>query len=98
MPLLKESEIKEALAQLPEWYLRANAICRDFEFKDFAKAMFFVNQLAEIAETANHHPDIDIRYNKVHLALTSHDSGGVTQRDLRLAQQISIFYEGRSRA
>jgi 4a-hydroxytetrahydrobiopterin dehydratase len=56
--------------------------------------MIFVNQLAEIAETANHHPDIDIRYNKVTLALTSHDSGGVTKRDLSLADQISEFYKG----
>ena len=83
------------LQQLPEWYLRGDAIRRDFEFKDFAQAMIFVNQLAEIAETANHHPDIDIRYNKVTLALTSHDSGGVTKRDLNLAHQISEFYTGR---
>jgi len=97
LPLLKESELKEALAQLPEWYLRGNAIRRDFEFKDFAKAMVFVNQLAEIAETANHHPDIDIRYNKVTLALTSHDSGGITKRDVNLAHQISDFYKGKAR-
>lgn len=51
--------------------------------------MIFVNQLAELAETANHHPDIDIRYNKVTLVLTSHDSGGVTQRDIKMAKQIS---------
>jgi 4a-hydroxytetrahydrobiopterin dehydratase len=95
LPLLNETEIKEVLQQLPEWYLRGDAIRRDFEFKDFAQAMIFVNQLAEIAETANHHPDIDIRYNKVTLALTSHDSGGVTKRDLNLAHQISEFYTGR---
>ena len=89
MALLKDSEIKEALQQLPEWYLRGHAIRRDFEFKDFTKAMAFVNQLAEVAETMNHHPDIDIRYNKVSLALTSHDSGGVTNRDLKLAKKIS---------
>ena len=97
MPLLRETELKEALAELPEWYLRSNAIRRDFEFKDFAQAMVFVNQLAEIAETANHHPDIDIRYNKVTLALTSHDSGGITQRDVKLAHQITDFYKDRVR-
>jgi 4a-hydroxytetrahydrobiopterin dehydratase len=97
LPLLKEKEVNEALAQLPEWYLRSNAIRRDFEFKDFAKAMVFVNQVAEIAETANHHPDIDIRYNKVTLALTSHDSGGITKRDVNLAHQISDFYKGKAR-
>ena len=93
MPLLKEAEIKEALQQLPEWYLRNNAIRREFEFKDFAKAMIFVNQVAEIAETMNHHPDIDIRYNKVFIALTSHDLGGVTKRDLKLAKAISGMEE-----
>jgi len=87
--LLRDSEIKEALQQLPEWYLRNHAIRRDFEFKTFAKAMIFVNHVAEIAETMNHHPDIDIRYNKVTMALTSHDSGGVTERDLKLAKRIS---------
>lgn len=89
MPNLKDAEIKEALQSLPEWYLSQNAIRRDYQFKDFTKAMLFVNQVAEIAEAANHHPDIDIRYNKVMVALTSHDTGGVTKRDIKMANAIS---------
>jgi 4a-hydroxytetrahydrobiopterin dehydratase len=51
--------------------------------------MAFVNKIAEAAETANHHPDIDIRYNKVKMSLVSHDSGGVTERDVQMATRIS---------
>ena len=60
-----------------------------YEFPDFIKAMEFVNKVAEAAESANHHPDIDIRYNKVTMALTSHDSGGVTGRDVKMAKRIN---------
>ena len=89
MPLLKDAEIRDALQALPEWYLSRNTLRRDYQFKDFISAMAFVNRVVEVAETANHHPDIDIRYNKVTLALTSHDSGGITNRDLKMAKQIS---------
>jgi 4a-hydroxytetrahydrobiopterin dehydratase len=89
LPVLKETEIREALKSLPEWKIVGNAIRREYQFKDFLEAMAFVNEVAESAEAANHHPDIDIRYNKVTLVLTSHDSGGVTQRDLKMAKQIS---------
>ena len=89
MAVLKENEIREALQDLQEWKFAEKAIRRDYEFKDFLEAMAFVNKVAAKAEAANHHPDIDIRYNKVVLALTSHDSGGVTQRDIKMAKQIS---------
>ena len=89
MAVLKESELKEALKNLPEWKFSSGAIRRDYQFKDFLQAMAFVNKVAQKAEAANHHPDIDIRYNKVVLALTSHDSGGVTQRDIRMAKEIN---------
>lgn len=89
MAVLKENEIREALHGLPEWKFASNAIRREYQFKDFLEAMSFVNKVAEKAEVANHHPDIDIRYNKVVLVLTSHDSGGVTQRDIKMAKQIS---------
>ena len=61
---------------------------RRYEFGDFAAAMVFVNRVAEKAEAAGHHPDIDIRYNKVRLALISHDKGGITQRDMRMAGEL----------
>ena len=71
------------------WIFVDNSIERQFEFPNFGVAMKFVNRVAEAAEEANHHPDIDIRYSKVKISLTSHDSGGVTSRDLRLAKKIA---------
>jgi 4a-hydroxytetrahydrobiopterin dehydratase len=86
---LTEQEIDKALIELPGWTRQGKAIQRVFEFSDFAHAMEFVNKVASAAEAANHHPDIDIRYNKVTMALTSHDSGGVTHRDVKMAKRIS---------
>lgn len=89
MAVLNDAEIQKALASLPGWARNGIAIQRVFEFPDFKAAMAFVNQVAGAAEQANHHPDIDIRYNKVTMALVSHDSGGVTQRDVRMAGRIN---------
>ncbi len=89
MPLLSEPEIQQALQRLPGWQRDGIAITRVFQFPDFTAAMQFVNQVANAAEQANHHPDIDIRYNKVTMSLVSHDSGGVTNRDVRMAEQIN---------
>ena len=89
MAVLTDSEIQKALGSLPGWQRNGTAIQRNFEFPDFKAAMQFVNKIADAAEQANHHPDIDIRYNKVVLALVSHDSGGVTQSDIRMASKIN---------
>jgi len=89
MSVLTDPEIKKALTSLPGWQQNGKAIQRVFEFPDFKAAMVFVNRIAEAAEQVNHHPDIDIRYNKVTMALISHDSGGVTQRDVRMAGRIN---------
>ncbi|HSM84771.1 MAG TPA: 4a-hydroxytetrahydrobiopterin dehydratase [Candidatus Limnocylindrales bacterium] len=89
MAVLNDSEIKQALQKLPGWRQNGKAIQRVFEFADFKAAMQFVNRIADAAEQANHHPDIDIRYNKVTMALVSHDSGGVTDRDVRMAERIN---------
>jgi 4a-hydroxytetrahydrobiopterin dehydratase len=89
MALLNDAQIKQALPKLPGWKQNGNAIERSFEFADFKAAMGFVNKMADLAEQANHHPDIDIRYNKVKLSLVSHDSGGVTDRDVRMAERIN---------
>ena len=89
MAILKEEEIAEALKRLPGWQRQGIAIQRPFQFADFKAAMAFVNKIADAAESANHHPDIDIRYNNVILSLVSHDSGGVTQRDVRMAEKIN---------
>lgn len=89
MAVLTDPEIQKALSSLPGWQKNGIAIQRVFQFPDFKAAMQFVNKVADAAEQANHHPDIDIRYNKVTMALVSHDSGGVTQRDIRMAERIN---------
>jgi 4a-hydroxytetrahydrobiopterin dehydratase len=88
MPVLTDQEIQQALGSLQGWQQNGKAIQRVFRFPDFKAAMQFVNKVADAAEKANHHPDIDIRYNTVTMALVSHDSGGVTQRDVRMAGVI----------
>jgi len=87
--VLSGTEVAQALHNLPGWNVNGNAIERVFEFPNFVEAMGFVNRVAEAAEAVNHHPDITINYNKVKLSLTSHDSGGVTQRDLRMAGKVN---------
>jgi 4a-hydroxytetrahydrobiopterin dehydratase len=76
-----------ALATVPAWKRQGDAITRTFEFKDFFAAIKFVNAVAELAEQAWHHPDIDIRWNKVTLTLTTHKAGGLTEMDFALAQK-----------
>ena len=88
MSVLSPEMVQEKLRSLPHWKLEGKEIVRHLEFPDFAAAMAFVNQVAEKAEKAGHHPDIDIRYNKVQLALSSHDAGGITNRDFALAAEI----------
>ena len=87
--VLSASEIDLALQKLTGWKRQGEAIERVFQFGNFLQAMEFVNKIAVAAEAANHHPDIAINYNKVKLALVSHDSGGVTQRDIRMAGKIN---------
>ena len=74
------------MATLPQWQRAGEIISRTFEFKDFPAAMRFVNGVAELAEQAQHHPDMDVRWNKVTLALTTHDAGGLTEKDFTLAR------------
>jgi 4a-hydroxytetrahydrobiopterin dehydratase len=88
MALLTETEIRERLEHLPGWEHRWNEIRRTWAFADFRGSMAFVNRVAELAEAAGHHPDIDIRYSKVTLALSTHDAGGLTERDFALAEAI----------
>ena len=90
MPLT-DPEIRTALSSLPGWTIAGNAIQREFKFADFMDAMAFVNRIADAAEKANHHPDITIHYNQVTLSLWSHDSGGVTKRDLKMAATINAL-------
>jgi 4a-hydroxytetrahydrobiopterin dehydratase len=89
MAVLTEAQIETMLKENPEWHLESGKLVRDWSFPDFVHAVAFVNRVAELSETANHHPDIDIRYNKVRLSLISHDAGGITERDARMAATIS---------
>ncbi len=88
MPKLNASKIKLALAKVPLWKKQGATISRVFLFKDFPAAIKFVNQVAVLAEKAWHHPDIDIRWNKVTLTLTTHDQGGLTEKDFALARKF----------
>lgn len=81
MQKLTEGELQDAMKAIPEWRLEAGSLTREWRFKDFLQAMQFVNRVAAIAEGAGHHPDIDIRYNRVKLALITHDAGGITAND-----------------
>lgn len=87
MARLTANQIESALATLPRWKQRASAIRRTYQFEDFVAAMKLVNAVARLAEKAQHHPDIDIRWNKVSLTLTTHDAGGLTEKDFELARQ-----------
>jgi len=88
MPVLEDRVVAAKMKLLPRWKLEGGELVRQCEFRNFVEAMNFVNRVAELAEGAGHHPDIDIRYNKVRLALISHDAGGLTERDFDLATGI----------
>jgi len=91
--LIEASELKEWLKKAPEWDLEKKAIVRVFEFEDFAESMDFVNQVAEIAEEEDHHPNIDIRFNKVELSLSTHSAGGLTELDFEVAERIDTLVD-----
>lgn len=85
---LPVERLAEAFLAVPQWRRQGDAIVRTFQFPDFPAAVVFVNQVATLAEAAAHHPDIDIRWNRVTLLLTTHDAGGLTEKDFALARQI----------
>ncbi len=85
---LTEPEIQEAVKSIPGWERNTDSIVRLYKFNDFNEAMVFVNRTAGLAERADHHPDILIRYNKVTLTLSTHSAGGLTKKDFQLAREI----------
>ncbi len=88
MPILSPDAAQSRLAQLPGWQIESGELVRTFQFKDFVAALEFANRVGELAEQAGHHPDIDIRYNRVRLALVTHSAGGLTEKDFDLATQV----------
>lgn len=88
-PPLDDDRVRRLVeAESPEWELAGGKLARTVVCPDFRGALGFVTAVGDLAEAANHHPDIDIRYNRVVLSLVSHDAGGITQRDIDLAKQI----------
>jgi 4a-hydroxytetrahydrobiopterin dehydratase len=93
MAKLSADEIKEKLKALPGWEYKENAISKTFKFKEFLHGIEFVQKVAEIAEGADHHPDITIKYTKVTFTCSTHDAGGVTDKDFKLANNIEIAFK-----
>ncbi len=88
-PLLSQAEIEAQAHLLSGWEVEGKTLQSVRKFRDFVEAIAFVNKLVEPAEAAGHHPDLQISYNKVTVVLTTHDSGGLTQKDFDLAQKVS---------
>ncbi len=86
--VFSEAQVREALAGLPGWELRDGRLRRQFRFRTFLRAIAFVNSVAYLSESAGHHPDITINYNRVTLRLTTHSEGALTDRDFALAAEI----------
>ena len=91
MALRTEKQIVTELKAIKGWNRKGDEIGKTFIHKDFARAMGFVQSVALLAEKMNHHPDIDIRWNKVTLTLSTHSAGGLTEKDFALAKQINAL-------
>jgi 4a-hydroxytetrahydrobiopterin dehydratase len=89
MPALAQAEAAARLSSLPGWQIQGGELTRTFTHADFRAALAFVNKVGDLAEQAGHHPDIDIRYNKVRLGLVTHDAGGLTGKDFDLAASVN---------
>lgn len=90
--LLSPADVEARLDQLPGWSSTdagGGALTRTFKFHDFKAALSFVNRIGDVAEQLDHHPDVDIRWNKVTLTLSTHAAGGLTERDFTLAHRIN---------
>ena len=88
MPALSDIEIQRGLGGLPGWSRKGDTLIKGYHFATFPAGIDFIRRVADIAEKMNHHPDIDIRYTKVNFVLSTHDAGGITDKDLALAHAI----------
>jgi 4a-hydroxytetrahydrobiopterin dehydratase len=88
MTVLSEDEVRTAVGDIEGWDAAKEEITKEFKFPGFPDAVAFVVRLAFEAEAANHHPDLDVRYNKVRVTLSTHSEGGVTEKDVELARAI----------
>lgn len=87
-PKLSDAELSASLGALPGWKVENGMIVKTYKHETFPEAIVFVNAVAHLAELANHHPDVDIRYTNITLRLVTHDSGGITAKDVDLAKEI----------
>ena len=92
MPVLTTKQIKASLKAVANWSQSAQAICRTFKFEGFLNSIAFVNRITRVTQNLNHYPDIDIRFDQVTLTLTTHDAGGVTEKDSSVAQQCDEVF------
>ena len=92
MPALNTKQIGLHLTTVPDWTNRAQTICRTYKFEGFLMSIAFVHRIAKRAQKMNHHPDIDIRFDQVKLTLTTHDAGGLTEKDFALARQCDEVF------
>lgn len=88
---LTDAELKQGLSELPGWSFKDGMISKTYEHASFPEAIVFVNAVAHLAELLNHHPDVDIRYSNITVALVTHDAGGITVKDVTLAKQIEAI-------
>jgi 4a-hydroxytetrahydrobiopterin dehydratase len=91
--LIPKSELEKRIKKIPEWDLEDTTVNRVVEFESFPEAIDFVNDVSEIAEEAQHHPDIDIRYTRITLSLTTHEKGGLTDLDFEIASRIDTLID-----
>jgi 4a-hydroxytetrahydrobiopterin dehydratase len=89
---LSDLEVQRALGTLPGWSRRGDVLTKTFTFDRFADGIRFVDRVARVADDMDHHPDVDIRYTKITIMLSTHDAGGITQSDLRLAEKIEMVH------
>ena len=91
---LSDAEVQAALTSLPGWGVESGAIVKTFKFGKFADGIAFVQRVAVEADKLDHHPDIDIRYTKIRVALSTHDAGGITGMDTKLASRVEDLAKG----
>jgi 4a-hydroxytetrahydrobiopterin dehydratase len=97
MAKLEKAEIERRFSALPGWEFKDNAIRKQYRFKEFMDGIRFLNKVAEMAEAADHHPDVQINYTRVTFTCSTHSEGGVTEKDLKLAAQIEEAYKSYSK-
>ncbi len=91
MKKYNKEEVAPLLLNLDDWQFNSDGIEKKFQFKDFTQALGFIVKVGVVSEKMNHHPELFNVYNKVNIRLTTHDAGGVTDKDIKLASEIDLF-------